>query len=69
MSIPSFNADSEQGFYILKKIPTDHHPLLKQSTLIALMSIKFNCDQCCHDSTFSKELTNSKKATAVHNKQ
>ena len=36
MSIPSSNADSERGFFILRKIHTDKHPTLKQSTLISL---------------------------------
>ena len=70
MSIPSSNADSEQGFSILRKIHTDQRPTLKQSTLISLMSIKFNSEECCHDSIFSElVLTDCKKATAVHNKQ
>ena len=52
---------------IFRKILTDQRPTLKQSTLFSLMSIKFNSYQCCHDSTFSKELlTNCKKATVVH---
>ena len=46
MSIPSSNADSERGFSILSKIHTDQRPTLKQSTLISLMSIKFNSEEC-----------------------
>ena len=49
MSIPSSNADSERGFSILWKIHTDQCPTLKQSTLISLMSIKINSEECCHD--------------------
>ena len=70
MSIPSSNADSEWGFSILRTIHTDRHPTLKQSTLISLMSIKFNSEECCQDSIFSElVLTDCKKATVVHNKQ
>ena len=54
MSIPSSNADSEWGFSILRTIHTDQRPTLKQSTLISLMSIKFNSEECCHDSIFSE---------------
>ena len=70
MSIPSSNADSERGFSILRKIHTDQRPVLKQSTLISLMSIKFNSEECWHESIFSELVpTDSKKATVVHNKQ
>ena len=69
-SIPSSNADSEWGFSILRKIHTDQRPTLKLSTLISLMSVKFNSEECCHDSIFSEQLlTNCKKATVVHNKK
>ena len=52
MSIPSSNADSERGFFNLRKIHTDKRPTLKQSTLISSMSIKLNSEECCHDSIF-----------------
>ena len=66
LSIPASNADSERGFSILRKIHTDQRPTLQQSTIISLMSIKFNNDKCCHDTTFSSELlTDCKKATVV----
>ena len=69
MSIPSSNADPERGFFILRKIHTDKHPTLKQSTLISLMSIKFNNEECYHDSIINEHLlTNCKKATVVQNK-
>ncbi len=64
MSVPCSNADSERGFSILRKIHTDQRSNLDQSTIIALMSMKFNCDDCCHDSRLSSELlTRCKKAT------
>ena len=44
LSIPSLNADSERGFSILRKIHTDQRSNLDQSIIIALMSMKFNCD-------------------------
>ena len=46
LAIPSSNADSEHGFSILRKILTD------QSTVVALMSLKFNSDDCCHEVQF-----------------
>lgn len=66
LSIPPSNADSEEGFSMLRKIHTDQHPTLKQSTIIAPMAIKFNSDECCHDTTFISELlTKCKRATLV----
>ena len=47
LSIPASNADSERGFSILRKIHTDQRSQLSQSTIVAVMSIKFNCDDCC----------------------
>ncbi len=63
MSIPATNADSERGFSMLRKVHTDQRPTLKQSTIISIMTIKFNSEECCHDSIFSEELlTKCKKA-------
>ena len=63
MSTPSSNADSERGFSILRKIHSNQRPTLKQSTLISLMSVKFNSEECCHDSFSEQLLSNCKKAT------
>ncbi len=64
LSIPCSNADSERGFSMLRKIHTDQRSNLDQSTVIALMTIKYNCDDCCHDMTIDKELLSQcKKAT------
>ena len=41
LCIPVSNADSERGFSILRKIHTGQRSNLMQSTIIALMSIKF----------------------------
>ena len=49
LSIPVSNADSEQGFSMLRKIYTDQRANLNQSTIIVLMGMKFNCDDCCCD--------------------
>ena len=39
------------------------------SQLISLMAIKFNSEECCHDSVFNEEIvTKCKKATALYNK-
>ena len=65
LSIPSSNADSERAFSMLRKIHTDQRSNLDQSTLISLMSLKFNCDSCCYDTEFTQELllSDCKKAT------
>jgi hypothetical protein len=52
LSVPVFNADSERGFSILRKIHTDQRPTLKPATIAALMSIKFNSEECCYDTPF-----------------
>lgn len=44
LSIPCFNADSEHGFLILRKIHTDQRSNLDQTTIVSLMSLKFNSD-------------------------
>lgn len=65
LSIPCSNADSERGFSILRKIHTDQRSNLDQSTITALMTMKFNCDDYCHDLTFNRELLSKcKKATS-----
>lgn len=64
LSIPCSNADSERGFSILRKIQTDQRSNLDQSTLVSLMSLKFNCDLCCHEVKIDDQLLqNCKKAT------
>ena len=66
LSIPASNADSERGFSVLRKIHTDQRPTLKQSTIISLMAIKFNSEECCHDAKFTDELLSKcKKATVM----
>ena len=66
LSIPVSNADSERGFSMLRKIHTDQRSNLQQSTIVALMAMKFNCDDCCHEIKLPKELlSKSKKATSV----
>lgn len=66
LSIPSSNADSERGFSMLRKIHTDQRSNLDQSTLISLMSLKFNCDSCCHDTDFPQELLSDCKKATFH---
>ena len=56
MSFPVSNADSERGFSILRKIRTDQRSNLDQSTIVALMTIKFNIDNCCLDIEVPPEL-------------
>ena len=64
MSIPVSNADSERGFSILRKIHTDQRSNLDQSTIVALITIKFNIDNCCLDIELPPELLREcKKAT------
>ena len=43
LTIPGSNADSERGFSMLRKIHTDQRANLDQSTIISLMTMKFNC--------------------------
>ena len=50
------NADSERVFSILREIHTDQRASLDQSTIIALMSMKFNCDNCCHNIVMDSNL-------------
>ena len=67
LSIPASNADSERGFSILRKIHTDQRSNLDQSTIISLMAMKYNCDQCCFDQKLSQELLRKcKQSTLVH---
>ena len=41
---------------MLRKIHTDQRPSLSQETLISLMTVKFNCLECCCESALSEEL-------------
>ena len=64
MSIPISNADSERAFSILRKIHTDQRSNLDHSTVVSLMALKFNLDECCLDVELSEELLKScKQAT------
>ena len=63
LTIPASNADSERGFSVLRKIRTDQRSNLNQSTIIALMTIKLNSDDCCYNCELSDDLKQCKKAT------
>ena len=64
LTIPASNADSERGFSVLRKIRTDQRSNLNQSTIIALMTIKLNSDDCCYNCELSDDLLKQcKKAT------
>ncbi len=66
LCIPISNADSERGFSMLRKIHTDQRANLDQSTIVSLMGMKFNCDDCCYDIKLSPELLSvCKKATTL----
>ncbi len=66
LSIPCSNADSERGFSVLRKIQTDQRSNLDQTTIVSLMSLKFNSDECCHEMDLNSQLlTNCKKATFI----
>ena len=56
LTIPASNADSERGFSISRRIYTDQRPTLKQSTICSLMTIKFNSEEYCFETTFCSEL-------------
>lgn len=71
LTIPCSNADAERGFSILRKVHTDQRPSLNHSTIVSLMSVKFNSDPhtCCFDAKLSEELTSQcKKATSLAKK-
>ena len=64
VSIPSSNADSERGFSILTKIHTDQTSNLEQSTIVSIMTMKFNSDDCYFDVNLPEDiLVKCKKAT------
>ena len=64
LSIPCSNADSERGFSMLRKIHTDQRASLDHSTIVSLMGLKFNCDECCMDVSLDHDLLQKcKKAT------
>ena len=65
LTIPASNADSERGFSVLRKIHTDQRSNLNQSTIIALMSVKLNSDDCCYNCELSDDLKQCKKATEL----
>ena len=66
MSIPASNTDAERGFSMLRKFHTDQRSNLSQSTIIALMSIKLNCEDCCIDAELPDNLLKDcKKATTL----
>ena len=49
---------------LIYDIHTDQRPSLKQDTIIALMTMKFNSISSCYNSIFTKELLDQcKKAT------
>lgn len=71
LTIPCSNADAERGFSILRKVHTDARSTLQQSTIVSLMSVKFNSDPCacCFNIKLSEELISKcKKATSLAKK-
>ena len=67
LSISASNADSERGFSILRKIHTNQRSNLDQSTIVALMAMKYNCDDCCFDQKLSSDLLRKcKQFTSIH---
>ena len=51
---------------MLKKVQTDQCSSLSQSTIVALMSIKFNNECCCFDLELPEDLLKDcKKATTL----
>lgn len=65
LSIPCSNADAERGFSVLRKVHTDQRASLNQSTIISLISLKMNNNDCCLDTKFSELLASCKMATIV----
>ena len=62
LSILCSNDDAEQGISVLINVYINQRSNLDQSTIIWLMSIKFNCDSCCSDAKFSEELLKVKES-------
>ena len=56
LCIPTSNAVAERGFSMLRKIHTDNRSSLAQSTIISLMAVKMNTEECCLDVELSSEL-------------
>ena len=56
LCIPTSNADAERGFSMLCKIHTDNRSSLAQSTIISLMAVKMNTEECCLDVELSSEI-------------
>ena len=56
LCIPCSNADAERGFSILRKVHTDQRASLNQSTIVHLISVKFNSSSCCIDTELPEEL-------------
>ena len=66
LSIPSSNADAERGFSILRKIHTDQRPTLLHSTIVSLLSLKYNNLSSCFETSLPDELISKcKKATSI----
>ena len=66
LTIPVSNADSERGFSMLRKVQTGQRSSLSQSTIVALMSIKFNNECCCFNLELPEDLLKDcKKATTL----
>ncbi len=63
--IPSSNADSERDFErdfsMLRKIHSDEQSNLHHSTIVSLITLKFNCDTCFHDTKFTPYLLSTYK--------
>ena len=48
LSVPCSNADSERSYSVIRKFHTDQRSSRDQSAVIALMTMNFTCDNCCH---------------------
>ena len=60
LSIPCANADANA---VLTKIHTDQ---LDHTTIVSLMYLKFNCDECCFDVKLYEELLSKCKRGTLH---
>ena len=61
-----FQMQTLRGSLQFEEDPYDQRPSLKQDTLIALMTLKFNAYNDCYDSSFSDELLTKCKKAAVN---
>ena len=62
LSIPCSSADSERVFFNAEE---DQRATLDHSTIVSLMGLKYNCDECCTEVEVNHELFAKCKKTTI----